>query len=86
MVTNGPYIERKQKLTETVEVVNLLEPERVLLLNLLRDYHDIFALEENERSEIDLIQWIQEMSHLLSNCREECRLQLERRQQNNSGR
>ena len=55
MVTNGPYIERKQKLTETVEVVNLLEPERVLLLNLLRDYHDIFALEENERSEIDLI-------------------------------
>jgi len=33
---------------ETAEVTNLPEPERTLLLDLLRDYHDIFALEEND--------------------------------------
>ena len=56
MVTTGSNSERKQKLTETIEVVNLSEPERTLLLDLLRDYHDIFALEENDRGQTDLIQ------------------------------
>ena len=37
-------------------MTNLSEPERSQLLDLLRDNHDIFALEENDRGETDLIQ------------------------------
>jgi len=49
MVATGQRCEqRQQKLTETVEVTNLSKPERTQLLNLLKGYHDIFALEEND--------------------------------------
>ena len=56
MVTSDQKCGRQQKLTETVKVKSLCEPERTLLLNLIRDYHDIFALEESDRGETDLIQ------------------------------
>ena len=41
VVTTDQSCERKQKFTEAVEVINLSEPEKTLLPNLLRDYHDI---------------------------------------------
>ena len=56
MVTSDQKCGRQQKLTEKVQVTSLCEPERTLLLNLLKDYHDIFALEESDRGETDLIQ------------------------------
>ena len=56
MVTSDQKCGCQQKLTETVKVKSLCEPERTLLLNLIRDYHDIFALEESDRGETDLIQ------------------------------
>jgi len=40
----------------SVEVTNLCELGRTQLFDLLRDYHDIFALEENDKGKTDLIQ------------------------------
>lgn len=48
--------DRKEKPTKLVEVPNLLEPKRTLLLSLLKDHHDIFALEEVDHGETDLLQ------------------------------
>ena len=45
--------QHQQKLTETVDVGSISEPEKTLLLDLLRDYLDIFAIEENDRGETD---------------------------------
>ena len=57
MVTTDQKCEQhQQKLTEAVEVSNISEPEKTLLLDLLSGYHDIFAIEENDRGETDLIQ------------------------------
>ena len=53
VVTTDQSCERKQKFTEAVEVINLSEPEKTLLPNLLRDYHDIFTLDETDRGETD---------------------------------
>jgi len=53
VTTDQKFEQHQQKLAETVEVINVPEPKRTLLLNLLRDYHDIFALEGDDRLEVN---------------------------------
>ena len=48
--------ERYQKLDAMLEGTDLLEPEKTQLVELLREHHNSFCLEDGERGETDLIE------------------------------
>ena len=48
--------ERYQKLEAMLEGTDLLEPEKTQLVELLREHHNSFCLEDGERGETDLIE------------------------------
>ena len=47
---------RRTKLIELITVPDLPDPDKTLLTEFLMDHHDVFALDESDRGETDLIQ------------------------------
>jgi len=48
--------DRTARLRELIAVPDLLDPDKTLLCELLMDHNDVFALDETDRGETDLIQ------------------------------